>query len=200
MSWENDQPNIIRDYLDCTELFTRELQLTPMPRPDEYHGRSRTELEQALDSAFLNAFNNQGLYKFKDPMQCPVDLLPALALEAGVNGWYQGVSVEAQRQTIANSNALHRKAGTLQGIATAISELGLDVAVTTSTIPFRLTILSNTALTPALTELVKDRVTRYKSERDEIYIERVITATAQRHYANPSFMTVGVHSHSKGSI
>lgn len=197
MSWVNDNPNVTRDYLDVDELFTRPVQMTPMPQRDLYHGRSVTALEEALDSAFFNAYTNAGLTRFKDPFRCPADHLPALAVETGVSGWYQGTSLQQQRKTIATSKEIHRRAGTLQGITQAISTLGLDVAVTSSSVPYRLTVLSNTLLTPELTELVTDRITRYKSERDEIYIEKVVPAEYKHFYGCPSFITAGYHSTSK---
>ena len=197
MSWVNDNRNVTRDYLDIDELFTRPIQMTPMPERDLYHGRSVTALEEALDSAFFNVHTNGGLFKFKDPFLCPADHLPALAVETGVSGWYTGTSEQQQRETIATSKDIHRKAGTLQGITQAIATLGIDIAVTSSSVPYRLTVLSNTLLTPELTELVTDRITRYKSERDEIYIEKVVPAEHRCFYGNASFITAGYHSKSK---
>lgn len=196
MSWVNDKINAIRDYLDVNELFTRPVQLSPMPEQDIYHGRSVTTLEEALDSAFFNAFTNLGISRFKDPVTCPKSHLPALAVERGVFDWYNGSSEKIQRQTIVESKEIHRRAGTLKGITQAISSLGIDIAVQASSNPYRLTVLSNTNLTPALTDLVTDRITRYKSERDEIYIERVVPAETTDFYADVSFISAGYYSHS----
>lgn len=194
MSWASDQQNNYRDYLDVSEFVTRPVQLSPMPERDLYNGRGITALEEALDSAFFNALQTVDIPSLKDPLKCPSSFLPSLAFERGVAGWNTDADEKVLREVVDSSFQIHRGAGTTTGVTEAIRDLGLDVSVVPSKLPYRLTLLSTTLLNADLASRLSDRVTRYKSEKDEVYIEHQTASECGLYHGAASLCTVSIHS------
>lgn len=194
MSWENGLQNAIRDYLMVDELFTRPLQISSMPERDKYHGRSATALEEALDSAFFNINLKREITPFKDANTCPVDYLSLLAIEAGVSWWYLGEPEQTQRETIAQSRDIHKKAGTINGVLNAISSLGLNVSIAASERPYSLIVQSQTILNPELSSRLYERIDIYKSERDDIYLKIDVQSKSKRYRATSTLLRASYYS------
>ena len=194
MSWTSDHPNKARFYLEIDELCTRSFQMSPMPERDIYEGRGVTALEEALDSAFFNALRTVEVGTFKDPKLCPNSFLPALAFERGVAGWNMDAQENVLRELVNDSFTIHKKAGTTEGITEAIRDLGLDVTIAPSRLPYRLTLLSTTLLDANLAARLVDRVGRYKSEKDSVYIEQAISTECGLYSGTGSLTTISIHS------
>lgn len=194
MSWASDHPNKTRFYLDVSEFCTRPVQLSPMPERDLYEGRGVTALEEALDSAFFNALRTVEIGTLKDPSTCPASYLPSLAFERGVAGWNSDAKESVLREVVNDSFTIHKKAGTTEGITEAIRDLGLDVTISPSRLPYRLTLLSTTNLDADLASRLVDRVSRYKSEKDSVYIEQSILSECALYSGTGSLTTVSIHS------
>ncbi|EJZ9093459.1 phage tail protein I [Vibrio parahaemolyticus] len=194
MSWVNDQPNKSRWYLDVDEFCTRPIQMSPMPDRDLFDGRGVTALEEALDSAFFNILRTVDIATFKDPKACPSEHLASLAFERGVAGWNAEASEEVLREVVNDSFEIHRKAGTTEGVTEAIRDLGLDVSVAPSRLPYRLTLLSTTLLNADLAARLVERVARYKSEKDDVYIEQSVSSESNLYSGVASITTLSIHS------
>lgn len=198
MSWVNDHKNVVRDYIHIDELFTRPVQFSPMPKADAYEGRNRTALEQALDSAFFNAAVNLGIRKFKDPLTCPPEHLHKLAIEKGVFDWYQEADIGVQREMVATSKEIHRKAGTIQGLTQAIKQMGVEFTISNTSEPYELKLITTSNLTATMMQQMNDRITRYKSERDNVNFERIVPTRTDEYYAVATYSQVSYYTTSEG--
>ncbi|MBV1702627.1 MAG: phage tail protein I [Hyphomicrobiales bacterium] len=63
----------------------------------------------------------------RDPMQCPVALLPWLAWHHGVDEWDDAWPIDVQRQVIAGNYALMKTRGTRAAVVQALKSIGVPV-------------------------------------------------------------------------
>ena len=125
-------------------------------------------LENLLDACLAGIEANAPYRTLLFPRKTPVQYLPALAIEKGVQDWANDDAELAVRETVANGLIIQSHACTRQGIADALAALGFDVTVERSG-PYTLSVVAHLLEQPldeATTQRVLARINAYKAERD----------------------------------
>jgi phage tail P2-like protein len=86
-----------------------------------------TKLERDLETVNASVFAGVPVNivnDFSNPDKCPVEFLPRLAIESGVDDFNDTWAESAKRQTIKDSMTVHRRKGTVWAIKRVIANAG----------------------------------------------------------------------------
>jgi phage tail P2-like protein len=89
-----------------------------------------TWLEEAMARVIADITNiHIPIAEMKDPMRCPVDLLPFLAWEFNVDDWDSDWPTSLKRTVIASAIETHRYKGTRRAVLTALESVGVKAQI-----------------------------------------------------------------------
>ncbi|WP_158161239.1 phage tail protein I [Grimontia hollisae] len=142
---------------------------------------NRSTLEEALEYAW-HAVIEHGSSPYptlKQPLQTPEAFVALLAGERGVLDWQPEDSPEQQRRTAHHAFDIHRKAGTRDGLKTALDVLDCDLDITpwhqmeNPPGPYHIEVIAwrrNSPISKSVNERIAKRINSIKSERDTVEV------------------------------
>ncbi|MGL4223829.1 MAG: phage tail protein [Vibrio sp.] len=136
---------------------------------------SRTLIEESLEYAWDKIIATQAspYPDLKNPALTPDEFVVLLAAERGVADWQPSDSPAQRRKTTINAFQIHSKAGTRQGLKSALEALGFASSVERGELPYSIKVeglLDEAPLTAEISQRINSRVVTYKSERDSATI------------------------------
>lgn len=90
---------------------------------------NQTQLEASLSMAMQTHVNPDQVRSLRNPMTCPIALLPYLAWALSVDEWDDRWPEHVKRQVVADSVQVHRIKGTLRSVKQAINSLDLKASI-----------------------------------------------------------------------